>query len=576
MRKGWLVACLLGASALGAGCFKGNFTNCAVSCATDSDCPGSLQCSAQGFCSTGGADCTNTPEVDADLTMPQPLTVTATGDGMVTSEPAGIACGTTCMADFDPLSMVTLTATPGANAVFDGWTGDCSGTDATCTVTMDNAKTVGASFLTHGARRWHAQIGLTGDDSIDELDIDPNGDVVAAGMVNDSGTGLNSLYVVKYAKADGAKVWERKLDLPSAAMYVGGVDTDATGNVYVCARHQGGGPLTFDGKTVNGDIFGNIAVFRFAAATGMIDWAKSWGGTAQEECGGIAVSGTDVFVTGYTSSDPSPFDAQTITGNAVNNAFIVRASATTGTAAQAKGLVANLAIDDIAVNGTAVAIVGLLRNTAPAINTCSLNVSGTGSDTVIMNFNGANLNCAWARTAGSFTNNENSGIRAVAPVPGGGWVATGYFTGSVNFAGSGASLTNAGGFDAFLVRYDQNGTHQYSFGYGGTGADAGSGVDVLPTGEVIWGGEFSSTITLGSFALTGTNDVFATRMSAGVTPVHQWASKYGGTASERMSGFNVDAQGNPSLLVSWTGMSDVAGMPLTAQATDAWVASFVR
>ncbi len=569
------MACLFGASALGAGCFKGNFTNCAVSCATDSDCPGSLQCSAQGFCSTGGADCTNTPDIDADLTMPQPLTVTATGDGMVTSEPAGITCGATCMADFDPLSMVTLTAAPGANAVFDGWTGDCSGTDPTCTVTMDNAKTVGASFLTHGARRWHAQIGLTGNDSMDEIDVDANGDVVAAGLVNASATDLNSLYVVKYAKDTGTIVWERKLDTPSAAMFVGGIDTDTDGNVYVCARHQGGGPLTFDGKTVTGDIFGNIAVFRFAAATGAIDWAKSWGGTSQEECGGIAVSGTDIFVTGYTSSDPSPFDAQTITGNAVNNAFIVRASAATGTAAQAKGLVANVRISDIAVNAGAVAITGLLRSTATAINTCSLNVSGTGDEALIMNFNGANLNCAWARTAGSFTNGENTSISAVAPVPGGGWVVTGTYQGSVNFGG-GSTLANAGGFDAFLARWDQNGTPQYAFGYGTTGTEFGSAVAVVPTGEVVWGGTFGATLTLGSFALTGTNDVFVTRMSAGVTPTHQWAAKYGGTASERLSDLNVDVQGNPSLLVGWTGMTDIDGVPLTGQASDAWAASFVR
>lgn len=562
--------------AIGAGCYDGKFTNCAVSCDTNADCPGGLQCSPQGLCSNGGEACTTIPEIDADLTMPQPLTVTTMGDGMVTSDPAGITCGTTCMADFDPLAMVTLTATPGANAVFDGWTGDCSGTDTTCTVTMDNAKTVGANFLTHGARRWHAQIGITGDDYIEELDVDANGDVVAAGQMTDQASGLNSLYVAKYAKADGAIVWMRKLDTPNAAMFVGGLDTDAEGNVYVCARHQGGGPLTFDGQTVTGDLFGNIAVFRFAAATGAIDWAKSWGGTAQEVCGGLAVSGTDVFVTGTSSSDPSNFDAQVITGNGVSSGFLVRAATATGTAAQAKGLVGSFDIDDIAVNGTAVAVVGGLRSSPGSIDTCGLTISGTGSEALIMNFNGANLNCAWARVEGSFTNNETARTSAVAPVPGGGWVMTGSFQGSVNFAGSGSSLANQGGFDAFLVRWDQNGTHQYSFSYGSASGDIGRGVDVLPTGEVVWGGEFGTTITLGSFTLTGTSDVFVTRMSAGLTPVHQWAAKYGGTAGEGMSGLSLDAQGNVSILVSWNGMSDVAGTPLTAQARDAWVGSFVR
>ncbi|MGE0400248.1 MAG: hypothetical protein AB7T06_26265 [Kofleriaceae bacterium] len=572
------MACLLGTVAIGAGCYDGKFTNCAVSCDTNADCPGGLQCSPQGLCSNGGEACTTIPEIDADLTMPQPLTVTTMGDGMVTSDPAGITCGATCMADFDPLAMVTLTATPGANAVFDGWTGDCSGTETTCTVTMDNAKTVGANFLTHGARLWHAQISFTGQDFVDgEMDVDAAGNVAAAGHIEDSASGLSSLYVVKYAQADGAIIWMRKLDTPSAAMYVGGVDTDPDGNVYVCARHQGSGPLTFDGKTVSGDIFGNIAVFRFAAADGTINWAKSWGGTAQEECGGIATNGTDVFVTGYSSSDPSTFDAQTITGLAVNNGFIVRASAATGTAAQAKGLPVNIDIQDIAINGTAVAVVGGLRSNGTAINSCGFNVSGTGTEAITLNFNGPNLNCAWSRIAGSFTNGENTLVYAVAPVPGGGWAITGSYQGnSVNFAGSGSSLPALGGFDAFVARYDQNGTHIYSFGYGSAGADSGRGIDVLPSGEVVWGGEFGSSITLGSFALTGSNDTFVTRMSAGATPIHQWAAKYGGTAGEQMVGLNVDGEGNPHVLVYWTGMSDIAGMPVTAQDYDGWLAKFVR
>ena len=41
--------------------------------------------------------------------------------------------------------MVTLTATPGTNVVFAGWSGACSGTGA-CTVTMDAAKAVTATF----------------------------------------------------------------------------------------------------------------------------------------------------------------------------------------------------------------------------------------------------------------------------------------------------------------------------------------------------------------------------------------------------------------------------------------------
>ena len=77
---------------------------------------------------------------------PLALTVTRTGNGSVTSTPAGISCGSVCSATFAAQSSVALAATPAAGSVFTGWTGGgCSGT-ATCTVTMTAATTVGAAF----------------------------------------------------------------------------------------------------------------------------------------------------------------------------------------------------------------------------------------------------------------------------------------------------------------------------------------------------------------------------------------------------------------------------------------------
>jgi hypothetical protein len=67
------------------------------------------------------------------------------GAGEVSSDPAGIACGTTCQTTFDPGSTVTLTASPDASSVFAGWSGDCTGSGA-CQVTIDQAHSVQAVF----------------------------------------------------------------------------------------------------------------------------------------------------------------------------------------------------------------------------------------------------------------------------------------------------------------------------------------------------------------------------------------------------------------------------------------------
>jgi hypothetical protein len=131
--------------------------------------------------------------------------------------------------------------------------------------------------------------------------------------------------------------------------------------------------------------------------------------------------------------------------------------------------------------------------------------------------------------------------------------------------------------DAFVARFAANGTHMWSFGYGGPGGDIGRGVDVTPTGEVVFSGTFANTVQFGSFPLTTTNnDLFITRLSSGATPVNQWAIKLGGTAYENPESLKVNAQGTVNMLASWSGMTDVGGTPLSAQDYDAWVGSFVR
>ncbi|HTZ95958.1 MAG TPA: alkaline phosphatase family protein [Terriglobales bacterium] len=69
-----------------------------------------------------------------------------TGAGSVSSNPPGINCDTNCSHSFSFGTQVTLTETPGANAQFAGWSGNCTGTQSTCTVTLNTNMTVMATF----------------------------------------------------------------------------------------------------------------------------------------------------------------------------------------------------------------------------------------------------------------------------------------------------------------------------------------------------------------------------------------------------------------------------------------------
>jgi uncharacterized repeat protein (TIGR02543 family) len=104
-----------------------------------------------GACSGTGVPCTVVMDGDravnaswASATETRLLTVSVSGGGSVRG--GDISCPPTCTATEPLRSAVTLTATPDAGFAFTGWSGACTGTVPACTVTIDDDKTVGATF----------------------------------------------------------------------------------------------------------------------------------------------------------------------------------------------------------------------------------------------------------------------------------------------------------------------------------------------------------------------------------------------------------------------------------------------
>ena len=116
---------------------------------------GSIFAGWSGACAGTGA-CNVTMDAARSVTAtfanaaPATFTLTVnragTGSGSVASATPGINCGTTCSASFSARTVVTLTATAATGSSFSGWSGaGCSGS-GTCSVTMDAARTVTATF----------------------------------------------------------------------------------------------------------------------------------------------------------------------------------------------------------------------------------------------------------------------------------------------------------------------------------------------------------------------------------------------------------------------------------------------
>jgi hypothetical protein len=92
------------------------------------------------------------------------LTVTksGSGDGTVSSAPAGIDCGSSCEHEFDQGTTVSLTATPDSNSTFTGWSGSgCSGSGS-CQVQLGSDHSVTANFTENAPDQRSLSVGRAG------------------------------------------------------------------------------------------------------------------------------------------------------------------------------------------------------------------------------------------------------------------------------------------------------------------------------------------------------------------------------------------------------------------------------
>jgi hypothetical protein len=98
---------------------------------------------------SGGVPTTNVDQVSAKTTGIFGLTVSISGNGSVNGGSTNVSAsctGGSCFSSQPSDALVTLTATPTGQSVFDGWTGDCFTTSDVCMITMDKVMSVNAFF----------------------------------------------------------------------------------------------------------------------------------------------------------------------------------------------------------------------------------------------------------------------------------------------------------------------------------------------------------------------------------------------------------------------------------------------
>ncbi len=171
-----------------------------------------------------------------------------------------------------------------------------------------------------------------------------------------------------------------------------------------------------------------------------------------------------------------------------------------------------------------------------------------------------------------FGNGVSQYATAVGIDRSGGVIVAGYFEGSIDFGGG--ALTSAGGEDIYVAKFDKDGNHLWSkrFGDGSTQQQAW-GVAVDASENVIVTGSFTGTVGFGggSFAANGNGDIFVAKFDGSGN--HLWSKEFGDDAGQAAWGVAVDAAGNVLLAGAFNGTVNFGGGTLaTSTVNDVFLA----
>lgn len=327
---------------------------------------------------------------------------------------------------------------------------------------------------------------------------------------------------------------------------------DASGNTYVAGSFQSTqitiGSFNFTNADSLGGYTADLFIIKYDSH-GNVVWAKSAGGLNDDGVNGLAVDASgNLYVTGYFSNYVIAFGniSLTHTAGVPDDLFIVKFDAS-GNAVWAKSAGAVCSGVSIDTSGNCY-ITGYFSTPDITFGSYTLINSGGSGDIFIVKYD-ASGNAVWAKSEG--WNTYDPGAHISTDVNGNCYVTGLFYSPTITFGST--TLTNAGGSDIFIVKYDANGTVVWAKSAGGSGDDTGSGIAIDANGNSYITGSFlSSTITIGSTTLSNAGiyncDMFVMKYDTNGNLV--WAKSAGGEYSDKASSITVDANGN-SYITGW-------------------------
>lgn len=344
---------------------------------------------------------------------------------------------------------------------------------------------------------------------------------------------------------------------------------DGNGNVYTAGSFEG--VVDFDpgaGTTTLSSLGLKDVFVTKSDASGNFIWAKSLGGSSQDEALGIAIDVFGgVYLTGFFNAivDFDPGAGTNLLGSNGNaDAFILKLDGSGNfvwvnpVGAGADDVGNEIAIDasgDVIVAGSFQNVVDF--NQSAAFDTLT---SFGQTDIFVAKYNPSG-NFVWAKKMGG----ASADLVSAMTLGGGGNVfITGLFSGTADFDPSSFTYTlNAIGNDIFIAKLDVLGNFYWSQQITGnpSGNRTAKAIASDGNGNIYTAGSFNNVVDFDSSPATATlssaglnDDVFVLKINSSGNFV--WVKQIGAASTESANGMDVDAVGNVYLNGSFLGTVD--------------------
>ena len=334
---------------------------------------------------------------------------------------------------------------------------------------------------------------------------------------------------------------------------VGGVAVDSAGNVFVGGVFSG--MLQIDAGTTLTATGDDVYLIKLDP-TGKVIWGQSFSAVTKPRVNGVAVDSAGNVAIAGTVDGSINFGAgvQSLNFTAVGE-FIAEL------APDGKlrwGILADRGdadhVGDVGFDaaGNVVVVGDSVDQTIPATSLWFQKRSSTGS-------------LVWAKSLDTMAPiSLVAGGLAFDPTDPNRILLGGAFSGTVSLGG--ATLTSAGGLDAFLLESDAAGTIKVRKQYGGAGDQSITSVAFDADGNRVVLGTFTGDVNFGGGKLTsaGGKDIFVAKLNLGYSQI--WAKQFGEASDQLSARLAVSHAGD----VFFTGMSagnvDYGGGVITASA----------